>query len=128
MHLTGSRNSNYVPITSRPGTLQNNYRIPCLQAGELRVSLIHNFVSKDYKHFVMNYNIHCMGKTIIELHAMLKLTEKGLPKKAHVLIVLAVQERKIQKKRNKPKAANGKGKGKAKLTYAPKNNIPSPTC
>nr|GEW67504.1 hypothetical protein [Tanacetum cinerariifolium]GEW93565.1 hypothetical protein [Tanacetum cinerariifolium] len=27
-------------------------------------------------------NMHRMGKTIVELHAMLKLTEKGLPKKA----------------------------------------------
>ncbi|GJR92673.1 retrotransposon protein, putative, ty1-copia subclass [Tanacetum coccineum] len=42
--------------------------------------------------------MHSMGKTIAELHAMLKLHEKG---------------------------AKGKGKGKNKLTYAPKPKIPS---
>nr|GEY31480.1 zinc finger, CCHC-type [Tanacetum cinerariifolium] len=36
----------------------------------------------DYDQFVQNYNMHRMGKTIAELHAMLKLHEKGIPKKA----------------------------------------------
>ncbi|GJW35178.1 retrotransposon protein, putative, ty1-copia subclass [Tanacetum coccineum] len=31
----------------------------------------------DYDQFVQNYNMHGMGKTIPELHAMLKLTEKA---------------------------------------------------
>ncbi|GKB21343.1 zinc finger, CCHC-type containing protein, partial [Tanacetum coccineum] len=44
-----------------------------------------------------NYNIHSMGKTIAELHAMLKLHEKG---------------------------AKGKDKGKTKLAYDPKPKIP----
>ncbi|GKB61781.1 retrotransposon protein, putative, ty1-copia subclass [Tanacetum coccineum] len=49
---------------------------------ELGVSLILNSLNKDYDQFVQNYNMHSMGKSIVELHAMLKLHEKGIPKKA----------------------------------------------
>ncbi|PWA92751.1 zinc finger, CCHC-type [Artemisia annua] len=48
----------------------------------LGVSLILTSLSKDYDQFVQNYNMHNMGKTIAELHNMLKLAEKGMPKKA----------------------------------------------
>ncbi|GKG57557.1 hypothetical protein Tco_0587155, partial [Tanacetum coccineum] len=34
---------------------------------------------KEYDGFVQNYNIHSMGKTVTELHAMLKLHEQSLP-------------------------------------------------
>ncbi|GJZ10366.1 zinc finger, CCHC-type containing protein [Tanacetum coccineum] len=34
-----------------------------------------------YEVFIQNYNMHSMGKTIVKLHAMLKLTGKGVPKK-----------------------------------------------
>ncbi|GKC12066.1 hypothetical protein Tco_1008848 [Tanacetum coccineum] len=44
---------------------------------ELGVSLILNSLNKDYDQFVQNYNMHSMGKTLAELHAMLKLHEKG---------------------------------------------------
>ncbi|GJZ23067.1 hypothetical protein Tco_0560526 [Tanacetum coccineum] len=43
---------------------------------ELGVSLILNSLNKDYDQFVQNYNMHSMGKTLVELHAMLKLHEK----------------------------------------------------
>ncbi|GKA07141.1 hypothetical protein Tco_0686365 [Tanacetum coccineum] len=49
----------------------------------------------DYEQFVQNYNMHNMGKTIVELHAMLKLTEKGIPKKAATLVVLSIRGGKI---------------------------------
>nr|GEW45675.1 hypothetical protein [Tanacetum cinerariifolium] len=39
-------------------------------------------LTKDFAEFVRNYNMHNMGKTIGELHAMLIEYEKGLPKKA----------------------------------------------
>nr|GEV86896.1 zinc finger, CCHC-type [Tanacetum cinerariifolium] len=79
-------------------------------SNELRVSLILKSLSKDYDKFVQNYNIHSMGKTVVELHVMLKLAEKGILKKAYVHVVLAIR---IQKKRNKPQAAtNGKGNRK----------------
>ncbi|GJX38770.1 retrotransposon protein, putative, ty1-copia subclass [Tanacetum coccineum] len=46
------------------------------------VGLILNGLTKDFAGFVRNYNMHNMGKTIGELHAMLIEYEKGLPKKA----------------------------------------------
>ncbi|GJW91744.1 hypothetical protein Tco_0169297 [Tanacetum coccineum] len=44
--------------------------------------------------------MHNMGKTV-ELHVMLKLAEKGIPKKVFVFAVLAIRGGKIQKKKNK---------------------------
>ncbi|GKB63979.1 zinc finger, CCHC-type containing protein [Tanacetum coccineum] len=93
---------------------------------ELGVSLILNSLNKDYDQFVHNYNMHSMGKMIAELHAMLKLHEKGIPKKAETLAVLAIREGKIQKDKKKPRVAKGKDKGKNKLAYAPKPKIPPP--
>ncbi|GKA72665.1 retrotransposon protein, putative, ty1-copia subclass [Tanacetum coccineum] len=65
-------------------------------------------------------------KTIAELHAMLKLHEKGIPKKAGTLGILAVREGKIEKDKKKPQGEKGKDKGKNKLAYAPKPKIPPP--
>ncbi|GKD80213.1 hypothetical protein Tco_1342834, partial [Tanacetum coccineum] len=45
------------------------------------VSLILVSLSKEYDGCVQNYNMHSMGKTVNELHAMLKLHEQTLPKK-----------------------------------------------
>ncbi|PWA99076.1 hypothetical protein CTI12_AA013210 [Artemisia annua] len=62
----------------------------------LGVSMILTSLSKDYDQVVQNYNMHNMGKTIAELHNMLKLAEKGMPKKAP--LVLAINQGRIQKK------------------------------
>ncbi|GKA11600.1 retrotransposable element Tf2 [Tanacetum coccineum] len=64
--------------------------------------------------------------TLVELHAMLKLYEKGILKKVETLVVLAIREGKIQKDKKKPQGAKGKAKGKNKLAYAPKTKISSP--
>ncbi|GKC67581.1 retrotransposon protein, putative, ty1-copia subclass, partial [Tanacetum coccineum] len=66
-----------------------------------------------------------MPLTIPELHAMLKLAKKGIPKKTPT--VLAIRQGQIQK----PKLqARGKGKqrgmGKSKLAYDPKHKIAPP--
>ncbi|GKB96428.1 hypothetical protein Tco_0982565 [Tanacetum coccineum] len=47
----------------------------------LAVSLILVFLRKEYDSFVQNYNMHGIGKTVNELHAMLKLHEQTLPKR-----------------------------------------------
>ncbi|GKA61041.1 zinc finger, CCHC-type containing protein, partial [Tanacetum coccineum] len=75
----------------------------------LRVSLILVGLSKEYVSFVQNYNMHSMGKTVNELHVMLKLHEETLPKKAG-------------------KGVQGRGKGKLAIepSYAPKPKNPSP--
>nr|GEW31135.1 hypothetical protein [Tanacetum cinerariifolium] len=46
----------------------------------LGVSLILISLHEEFDGFVHNYNMHNMGKTINELHAMLKLHEQTLPK------------------------------------------------
>nr|GFA15620.1 putative reverse transcriptase domain-containing protein [Tanacetum cinerariifolium] len=46
----------------------------------LGVSLILIGLCKEYDGFVQNYNMHNMGKTVNELHAMLKLHEQTMPK------------------------------------------------
>ncbi|GJR05918.1 retrotransposon protein, putative, ty1-copia subclass [Tanacetum coccineum] len=82
----------------------------------LGVNLILTSLSKDYDQFMQNYNMHGMKKTIPELHAMLKLAEKGTPKKAPA--VLAIRQGQIQK----PKLqARGKGKNKGKGKKLKKN-------
>ncbi|GJX09589.1 hypothetical protein Tco_0199448, partial [Tanacetum coccineum] len=48
------------------------------------------------------------GVTIAELHAMVKLYEKGIPKKAETPAVLAIREGRIQKDKKKPKGEKGK--------------------
>ncbi|GJZ18417.1 zinc finger, CCHC-type containing protein [Tanacetum coccineum] len=101
-------------------------RLGYAMPNELGVSLILNSLNKDYDQFVQNYNMHSMGKTIAELHAMLKLHEKGIPKKAETPAVLAIREGKIQKDKKKPRGAKGKDKGKNKLAYAPKPKISPP--
>nr|GEV20262.1 retrotransposon protein, putative, Ty1-copia subclass [Tanacetum cinerariifolium] len=70
--------------------------------------------------------MHSIRKTIAELHDMLKLTEKGLPKKAETPFVLAIKGGKIQKDKKKPQGAKGKDKGNTKLPYALKPQILPP--
>ncbi|GJU43179.1 zinc finger, CCHC-type containing protein [Tanacetum coccineum] len=92
----------------------------------LGVSLILVSLNKDYDSFVQNYNMHGMGKTVNELHAMLKLHEDTLPKKDANPALHAIRAGRVQKnQKNKPhKAAKGgHGKGKSKMGYAP-NNAP----
>nr|GEZ32487.1 retrotransposon protein, putative, Ty1-copia subclass [Tanacetum cinerariifolium] len=97
-----------------------------------RFSLLQAGRRAEYNGFVRNYNMHGMGKTVNELHAMLKLHEQTLPKNnAHALH--AIRAGKVQKvnKHKKPQpqmAAKGQNhrNGKNKLAYAPKPKIPSP--
>ncbi|GJS84013.1 zinc finger, CCHC-type containing protein [Tanacetum coccineum] len=98
----------------------------------LAVSLILIGLRKEFDGFVQNYNMHSMGKTVNELHAMLKLHEQTLPKN-NAPALHAIRAGKVQKgnKHKKPQpqmAARGQnqGKGKNKLAYAPKPKIPPP--
>ncbi|GJX29578.1 zinc finger, CCHC-type containing protein [Tanacetum coccineum] len=76
--------------------------------------------------FVQNFNMHGMGKTVNELHAMLKLHEETLPKKDANPALHAIRAGRVQKnQKNKPHKAGkgGQGKGKNKMGYA-HNNVP----
>ncbi|GKA90558.1 hypothetical protein Tco_0812428 [Tanacetum coccineum] len=91
----------------------------------LGVNMILTSLSKDYDQFVQNYNMHGMGKTIPELHAMLKLAEKGIPRKTPA--VLAIRQGQIQKPKSQARGkGKQRGKGKSKLAYDPKHKIPPP--
>ncbi|GJV22536.1 retrotransposon protein, putative, ty1-copia subclass [Tanacetum coccineum] len=98
---------------------------------DISVGLILNGLTKDFVGFVRNYNMHNMGKTIGEIHAMLIEYEKGLPKKAETPQVMMIRDGKIQKANKKSLKAKGKnkvnGKGKDKKVYIPKPNNPKPT-
>ncbi|GKF11159.1 hypothetical protein Tco_0049085 [Tanacetum coccineum] len=104
------------------------------QAKVESVGLILNGLTSDFVGFVRNYNMHNMGKTIGELHAMLIKYEKGLPKKAETPQVMMIKSSKIQKANKKlwkslkakgKGKANGKGKDKQVYIPNPKNLKPS---
>ncbi|GJT60268.1 retrotransposon protein, putative, ty1-copia subclass [Tanacetum coccineum] len=98
---------------------------------DLLVGLILNGLTKNFTGFVRNYNMHNMGKTIGELHAMLIEYEKGLPKKAETPQVMMIKGGKIQKADKKSLKAKGKGKangkGKDKQVYILKPKNPKPS-
>ncbi|GKB56093.1 hypothetical protein Tco_0912279 [Tanacetum coccineum] len=71
------------------------------QAGVKRVGLILNGITSDFAGFVRNYNMHNMGKTVGELHALLIEYEKGLPKKVVTPQVMTIQGGRIQKANKK---------------------------
>nr|GEV69328.1 putative retrotransposon protein [Tanacetum cinerariifolium] len=98
----------------------------------LGVSMILIGLRKEYDGFVQNYNMHNMGKTVNELHAMLKLHEKTLPKN-NAPALNAIRADKVQKGNKHKKsqsqlAARGHNhrKRKNKQAYAPKLKIPPP--
>nr|GEV91313.1 zinc finger, CCHC-type [Tanacetum cinerariifolium] len=98
----------------------------------LGVSLILIGLHKEYDGFVQNYDMHSMGKTVNELHVMLKLHEQTLPKN-NAPALLAIRAGKVQKVNKHKKsqfhmAARGQNheKGKNKQAYAPKPKIAPP--
>ncbi|GJY93196.1 retrotransposon protein, putative, ty1-copia subclass [Tanacetum coccineum] len=104
--------------------------VACLML-DLSVGLILNGPTSEFVRFVRNYNMHNMGKTIVELYAMFIEYEKGLPKRAETPQVMAIRGGKIQKANKKSLKAKGKGKangkGKDKKVYIPMPKNPKPT-
>nr|GEX16661.1 zinc finger, CCHC-type [Tanacetum cinerariifolium] len=49
---------------------------------DMAINLINRSLNKDFSDFVRNFNMHCVGKTITELQALLIDYEKGLKDKA----------------------------------------------
>ncbi|GJW85146.1 hypothetical protein Tco_0158291 [Tanacetum coccineum] len=48
---------------------------------DMAINLINRSLNKDFGDFVRNFNMHCMGKTVSDLHALLIDFEKGLKDK-----------------------------------------------
>ncbi|GJZ23229.1 hypothetical protein Tco_0560688 [Tanacetum coccineum] len=63
------------------------------------------------------------GQSSVELHAMLKHYEKGIPKKAETPAVLAIREGKIQKDRKNRKGQRVIGRGIASTSGYPKEKM-----
>ncbi|GJZ33833.1 retrotransposon protein, putative, ty1-copia subclass [Tanacetum coccineum] len=80
---------------------------------DMAVNLINRSLNKDFGDFVRNFNMHCVGKTVSDLHALLIDYEKGLKDK----VIPTPQVFSIQKGRDNKSKPQGnkqkKGKGKA---------------
>nr|GEX83456.1 hypothetical protein [Tanacetum cinerariifolium] len=94
--IKGQSVSSYV--LKMKGYIDNLERLGNLVILGLGVSLILIDLRKEYDGFVQNYDMHSMGKTVNELHAMLKIYEKTLPKNnapaLHVILASKVQKHK----------------------------------
>ncbi|GKD21336.1 retrotransposon protein, putative, ty1-copia subclass [Tanacetum coccineum] len=117
-------------VLKMKGYMEKLERLGYVLPQDITVGLILNGLTKDFVRFVKNYNMHNMGKTIGEIHAMLIEYEKGLPKKAETPQVMMIKGGKIQKANKKSLKAKGqnrvKGKGKDKKEYISKPKNPKP--
>ncbi|GJQ98268.1 retrotransposon protein, putative, ty1-copia subclass [Tanacetum coccineum] len=73
---------------------------------DMAVNLINRSLNKDFGDFVRNFNMHCVGKTVTELHALLIDFEKGLKDKAPTPQVFTIQKGRD----NKPKLSETRRK------------------
>nr|GEV07760.1 zinc finger, CCHC-type [Tanacetum cinerariifolium] len=120
----GQSRSSYV--LKMKSYIDNLKRLGHAMTQNLSVSLILVSLRKEYDGFVQNYNMHSMGKTVTELHAMLKLHEQTLPPKEATPALHAIRAGRIhttQKKKSHKAAKGNQGKGKANMGYAP---VPAP--
>ncbi|GJV55850.1 hypothetical protein Tco_1456855 [Tanacetum coccineum] len=100
-HEEGWSVSSYVHVLKMKSYIDNLERLGHPVSLNLGVSLVLISLRKEFDSFVQNYNMHDMGKTVNELHAMMKLHEQTLTKKDPALHVIQVG--KVQKKNNKQK-------------------------
>nr|GEW68772.1 hypothetical protein [Tanacetum cinerariifolium] len=118
-------------VLKMKGYIDNLERLGHLVTLGLGVSVILISLRKEYDGFVQNYNMHSIGKTVNELHAMLKLHEQTLPK-SNAPTINAIRAGKVQKsnkhKKSHSQTAKGQnhGNGKNKKAYAPKPKIAPP--
>nr|GEW58964.1 retrotransposon protein, putative, Ty1-copia subclass [Tanacetum cinerariifolium] len=112
-------------VLQMKGYVDQLERLGYMLPQDLIVGLILNGLTKYSARFVRNYNMHNMGKTIGELHAMLIEYEKCLPKKAETPQVMIIKGGKVQKSKKKSIKANGKGNDKQVYIPTPKNLKPS---
>ncbi|GJT38305.1 hypothetical protein Tco_0938170 [Tanacetum coccineum] len=82
-------------VLKMKGYIDNLERLGQLVGQNLAVSLILVSLNKDFDNFVQNFNM--MGKTVNELHAMLKLHEETLPKKDVNPALHAIRAGRVQK-------------------------------
>ncbi|GKB61546.1 retrotransposon protein, putative, ty1-copia subclass [Tanacetum coccineum] len=117
-------------VLKMKGYVEQLERLGYVLPEDIIVGLILNGLTKDFVEFVRNYNMHNMGMTIGEIHAMFIEYEKGLPKKAETPQVMMIKGGRIKKANKKSLKAKGKGKdnvkGKVNKVYIPKPKNPKP--
>nr|GEU57363.1 zinc finger, CCHC-type [Tanacetum cinerariifolium] len=89
------------------GYINNLERLGQPVAQNFAASLILVSLNKDFDSFMQNYNMHDMGKTVNEQHAMLKLHEEMLPKKDANHALHAMQAVRKNKKINRTNLLRG---------------------
>nr|GEW20711.1 zinc finger, CCHC-type [Tanacetum cinerariifolium] len=100
-------------VLKMKGYIDNLERLGQPVGQNLAVSLILVSLNKDFDSFVQNYNMHGMGKTVNELHAILKMHEETLPKKDVNPALYAIRAGRVQmNQKNKPHKAAKRGHGK----------------
>ncbi|GKE63194.1 hypothetical protein Tco_1513561, partial [Tanacetum coccineum] len=73
--------------------------VACLMLG---IKAVYKLLSLEDEKLLRQLGTPCIRKTIAKLHAMLKLYEKGIPKEAKTLAVLAIREGRFHKDKKKP--------------------------
>ncbi|GJV98488.1 hypothetical protein Tco_1553740, partial [Tanacetum coccineum] len=81
-------------VLKMKGYVEKLERLGYVLPQELSVGIILNGLTSDFAGFIKNYNMHNMRKTIGELHALLIEYDKGLPIKAAIPQILAIQKKK----------------------------------
>ncbi|PWA63339.1 zinc finger, CCHC-type [Artemisia annua] len=101
------------------------YRVGFGYPDNVQVHLINRALNKDFAGFVQNWNMHCSGKTVSELLALLVDYERHLPAKgkAPTPQVLAIQGGRIQKKSHVNKGKGKADKSKQVLAYQPNPKV-----
>nr|GFA06070.1 zinc finger, CCHC-type [Tanacetum cinerariifolium] len=114
-------------VLKMKGHIENLERLDQPVGQNLAVSLILVSLNKDFGSFVQNYNMHGMGKTVNELHAMLKLHEEMLPKKDANPALHAIRAGRVQKNQKNKSHKSGKmgnASNNASFTSKPKTPLP----
>ncbi|GJR63276.1 putative RNA-directed DNA polymerase [Tanacetum coccineum] len=95
---------------------------------DMAVNLINRSLNKDFGDFVRNFNMHCVGKTVSDLHALLIDYEKGLKDKVtptpQVFSIQKGRDNKSKPQGNKQK--KGKGKADKNKQVVPSQPKPNP--
>ncbi|GJX39291.1 hypothetical protein Tco_0252594 [Tanacetum coccineum] len=88
-------------VLKMKGYVEQLERLGYVLPQDLSIGLIMNGLTSDFSGFIRNYNMHNIGKTIGELHALLVEYEIGLPKKAATPQVMAIQDGRFLKANKK---------------------------
>ncbi|GKE91321.1 hypothetical protein Tco_1572416 [Tanacetum coccineum] len=99
-------------------------------APELAIDFIFNSINKEYKQFILSYNMNNVeGGTVAELHNMLKTVERGIDQKSIDVLVVENETHGKNGGRWKGRESKGKKNNSSKKNYLmdlnPRKGIPA---